>query len=470
MNIPDELTVISASKTNRILGAEPRMCINTTVEFEGKNNILFMEKGVRLKNARIHFKGDNALLYLSKGRHKFNADIELETDAACVIGRNVFMNGSKQMQIRVRQGTSLVFGNDCLCSLAIKIDTKTENSAKSILIDPHVWLCQNVTILGGSRIKGGAVIGCDTVINGKKIPAGSCWGYRNGKLKKLYKNIVFIKKSIRNDSRSTTAKNDVISEEELQEIRAITKKDWRWVLKMIESVNTSREKLSLLRETRKERRYKRPRYKKTADQTDAEYLDNRIIGSYREKNTKIKFRGNGNVLIVEDGVTLRGTRLVFRGDNSLVYLSKNEHPYRIRASIHTDTNIYIGENNRFTKGGPLILSVAEAQSILIGDDCSFGKDIWFRTSDQHPIYDQKTRERVNLPKSILIGDGNEIPDEALIFKGRWIGIKKEADSDNRYAQALKELQKTTDLAERIDVMLKLRSDSNTNHNLSSSRS
>ena len=462
MNIPEELTVISSGETNRILGSEPQMCKNTTVEFEGKHNILFMEKGVRLKDARIHFKGDNALLYLSKGKSKFNTDIELETNAACVFGHNVFMNGSKPLNVRVREGTSLVIGNDCLFSLAITIDTKMKNSAKSILIDQHVWLGQKVTITGGSRIMGGAVIGSDTQIDRKKIPAGSCWGCRNGKLKKLYKNIVFIKKSIRNISRENLGMNDTISEDELQEILTITGNNWKWVLKMIENVSSSEEKLSLLRESRARRKYKRPEYKNPDEdmsyQEESEALGNRIIGNFSKCNTKIRFRGNGNVLIVEDGVELRGSRLAFRGDNSLVYLSKNKHPYRIKASIHTDTNIFIGEDNRFTKGSPLNLSAAEAQSILIGNHCSFGEDVWLRTSDQHPIYDQKTRKRINPAKSILIENSSDIPDEALIFKGRWIGIKKEADSDNKYVQALKELQETTDLTKRIDTMLKLRSD------------
>ena len=118
----EELKIITADDSNRLLGAEPRSCENTIVEFSGKNNILYMEKGVHLRNARIRFQGDNALLYLSKSRHRFNADITLETDTACVFGQGIFMNGTDPLRVRCRKGSTMILGNDCLLSLGRYLD------------------------------------------------------------------------------------------------------------------------------------------------------------------------------------------------------------------------------------------------------------------------------------------------------------------------------------------------------------
>ena len=161
------------------------------------------------------------------------------------------------------------------------------------------------------------------------------------------------------------------------------------------------------------------------------------------------------MVILEEGVTLEHTHIAFNGDNSLVYLSKSDSPYRLRVSMHSDTTLYIGRDNRFAQGKPITFSVAEAQSVLIGSGCCFGQGIWFRTSDQHPIYDQETRKRLNQPRSILIGDFSDLPDDALIFKGRKIGIKEGGLLKDRYERILEKLQQTTDIEERIKLLKKL---------------
>ena len=459
----EELKIITADDSNRLLGAEPRSCENTIVEFSGKNNILYMEKGVHLRNARIRFQGDNALLYLSKSRHRFNADITLETDTACVFGQGIFMNGTDPLRVRCRRGSTMIMGNDCLLSLGIEIDTGTgeqegdpdaEPESESILIGQHVWLGQKVIIKGGSNIRSGAILGSEVTISGQKIPPGTCWGSRNGELRKVHDHIVFTRSSIRNTSKEDLWKYDTIAEDQMQEILELTKNHWKWVQRMIESESSAERRLALLMDSSKKRRYKLSRASKSEERP---VRDNQIIGNYKnlDGNSGITFFGSGNVVILEEGVTLEHTHIAFNGDNSLVYLSKSDSPYRLRVSMHSDTTLYIGRDNRFAQGKPITFSVAEAQSVLIGSGCCFGQGIWFRTSDQHPIYDQETRKRLNQPRSILIGDYSDVPDDALIFKGRKIGIKEGGLLKNRYERILEKLQQTTDIEERIKLLKKL---------------
>ena len=40
-----DIKVIASDESNRILGSEPSYCENTLIEFNGKNNILYIEGG-----------------------------------------------------------------------------------------------------------------------------------------------------------------------------------------------------------------------------------------------------------------------------------------------------------------------------------------------------------------------------------------------------------------------------------------
>lgn len=43
------------------------------------------------------------------------------------------------------------------------------------------------------------------------------------------------------------------------------------------------------------------------------------------ENSKIIFKGNNNILFIEDGVCIKKSSIIFQGDNAVVYLSKNKH-------------------------------------------------------------------------------------------------------------------------------------------------
>lgn len=462
----EEMEVISSDESNQILGSQPRYCENTIIEFSGKNNILYLEEGVRLVNARIHFSGDNGLVYVSRNGHKFNADITMETDSACVFGRNIFMGTVQPLRVHCRQGTSMVMGNDCLLSLGIEIDTRMSDinagsssapESRSILIGQHVWLGQNVTIKGGSILRSGAVIGSDSVVSGQKILACTCWAGKEGELRKIYDHIVFLKTSIRNTPKAELWQNDEIGEEEMQSLLEAIKRNWTPVLDMVESVPAAEDKLSLLLQNPGKRSNKKYIVREKIEDgsgQESQEPNNRIIGNYTNDNSEICFLGTGNVVIFEDGVTLKDSKINLVGDNNLIYFSRSESPYIARISMHTDTTLYFGKDNRFSEEERVTISAAEAQSILIGNNCRFGRGIWFRTSDQHPMYDQETRKRVNPPKSILVGDGSVLKDHVNVFKGKKIGIRKGL-LKNRYERVLEKLQNTTDMEERIGLLKKL---------------
>lgn len=60
-------------------------------------------------------------------------------------------------------------------------------------------------------------------------------------------------------------------------------------------------------------------------------------------------------------------------------------------------------------------------SIMIGNDCMFSNNIIIRTSDSHPIYDKNTKQRINHPQSVIIGNHVWIAPDSKIMKGVEIG-------------------------------------------------
>lgn len=135
--------------------------------------------------------------------------------------------------------------------------------------------------------------------------------------------------------------------------------------------------------------------------------------------TSIRFTGKNSILVIEDGVNIRDSEIIFDGNNAVVYLSRNKHTYRLAIHAHSNTCIYIGRDNYFNGRATLITS--ERQNIIIGDDGLFSFGIYVRTADPHLLYSCDTKERINESKSVLMGDHVWIGQGALILKGSSIG-------------------------------------------------
>lgn len=146
---------------------------------------------------------------------------------------------------------------------------------------------------------------------------------------------------------------------------------------------------------------------------------NKLIGATPElKNTIIKFLGKNNILYCEEGIKLEDSNLAFVENNSLIFLGKNQHTYRLCVTIYNNSVFHMGVNNCFNKALTVILS--EQKHCFIGDDCLFSYGICIRNADPHLIYDCKNKSRLNPSKSIFIGDHVWIGQNSIIFKGTQI--------------------------------------------------
>lgn len=148
---------------------------------------------------------------------------------------------------------------------------------------------------------------------------------------------------------------------------------------------------------------------------------NEIInrGDIEFVNSKITFRGKGNIVYAEGPVRLQDSHILFNGDNAVIYLSQSKKPYKLVIDLWRDTAAYFGSDNYFN--GAMHAIVSERKNLIVGDDGIFSFGIWIRTADPHLIYDIESCKRINLSKSVLIGDHVWIGQNALLLKGTEIG-------------------------------------------------
>lgn len=108
-------------------------------------------------------------------------------------------------------------------------------------------------------------------------------------------------------------------------------------------------------------------------------------------NVDITIKGNGNCLIIEEGVRWTGRIII----------------------VGTNRTIKIGA--RTTAQGCYILS--RDVDVFVGEDCMFSREIEIRATDVHKIYDTKTNQRINFPKSnVTIGNKVWIGARVMVSK------------------------------------------------------
>lgn len=130
------------------------------VIIKGKNNTLVIEDNCILRSSTIEIVGDNCKIEIGKN---------------CMIGKDCYLSAKEE-------NITLVIREDCGLSRNVKIMTsdghpiyqnsKRCNNAQSVLVNEHVWIADNVTILKGVTIDSDSVIGINATVT-KNIPANS---------------------------------------------------------------------------------------------------------------------------------------------------------------------------------------------------------------------------------------------------------------------------------------------------------
>lgn len=130
--------------------------------------------------------------------------------------------------------------------------------------------------------------------------------------------------------------------------------------------------------------------------------NNRIVIGKDSSLTRTSFRihGNNNLLLIEDHVTV--------GGGCSFWLEGNNNTIIVRSNTTFTQKVHINAQEHDIK-------------IEIGEDCMLSNNIIIRTSDSHPIIDKNSGQRINFPKSVIIGKHVWIAPSTTIMKGVSVG-------------------------------------------------
>lgn len=194
----------------------------SSITFNGSNNIIVIEDGVKMKNCVLKINGENTLFYLSKSKHWYYLDITGNNNTAIYFGKNCFLNGRLVAVTSERQ--NIFIGNDGLFSYGITLrtadphlvfDCETKhriNHSASVLLGDHVWLGQGAMLLKGTQIGSGSIIGAAAVCAGKKIPSNASYAGNPAKL--IKQGVFFTNKCVHQWTEEMTAENEIDDSEE----------------------------------------------------------------------------------------------------------------------------------------------------------------------------------------------------------------------------------------------------------------
>lgn len=151
---------------------------------------------------------------------------------------------------------------------------------------------------------------------------------------------------------------------------------------------------------------------------DAKTDDIQIIGkpSVCEKAT-IKVNGKSNRLILGRNVHLGRVVFDFRGDNNVVEIEDNVL-LRGNVLVHDGSRIRIGKGTKFHFNA--VLEARETTTIDMGKGCLISQ-VRLTTCDVHSIFDLETGDRINKSRDIKLHDHVWLAYDVLVSKGAEIG-------------------------------------------------
>lgn len=245
------------AKDNKIIVDSTKSTLdsNSVIKFNGKNNILVIEDGVKLVNSRISFGGDNAVVYLSRNKYIYYLDINAYSNTCVFIGKDNFFNG--RLSLIASERKNIIIGDNGLISFGIFVrtadphliyscETKQRiNKSKSVLIGDHVWLGQGALILKGTKIGSGSILGGGAVISNKSVFSNASAVGNPAKI--VAKNIFFSKESVHNFNKKQTEEFSVMQSDEWIYSYDNSQKSFSETDNLLSSKENSKDKLNIIK-------------------------------------------------------------------------------------------------------------------------------------------------------------------------------------------------------------------------------
>ncbi|MGK0724378.1 acyltransferase [Aerococcus urinaeequi] len=147
---------------------------NCQFKITGNNNKVLLDTGIELRDCNITIRGDNNTIIIGKNCQFKELDLNLTGD------NNIFecqseTTSSGHIECQIREACKIHIGENCLLSRNIIIRTsdshpiyseenKRINFAENVIIGNNCWVSQNVTLLKGTELPNGTIVGSGSIV------------------------------------------------------------------------------------------------------------------------------------------------------------------------------------------------------------------------------------------------------------------------------------------------------------------
>lgn len=257
MEIIENIGDIRKLRDNRVIVPENDnsiSLINSQIIFNGKNNIVFLEKNIKIEG-KIVFEGDDNIVFLCENKHRYLLNLTLYNQSVFYMGEHNYINGRINAILSERK--HIIIGDGGLFSFGIWMrladphliyDAATmirKNESKSIFIGDHVWIGQGAMILKGTQIGSGSIIGAMSIVSGKKIPSNTSWA--GNPAKQVGKDIFFTSACVHGyKDEQTLEAQKYVGKKYIYEYENGCTKDFEKVEQNLSGCSTTEERLTYL--------------------------------------------------------------------------------------------------------------------------------------------------------------------------------------------------------------------------------
>lgn len=194
--------------------------LNSSINFDGYNNLIFFDEQVTLNNTTINIKGNNNIIFFSSSKKQYYMTIDIYNNSVLFFGKDNYFNG--RLNIILSESQNIIVGNDCLFSYGINIRTSDAhpiydidsnlriNNPRGVFIGDHIWICQGVSLFKGTKIGSGSIVGAMSYVSSKTILSNQIWA--GNPAKKIKDKVFFLNDCVHSLNEETSKKYQSVYE------------------------------------------------------------------------------------------------------------------------------------------------------------------------------------------------------------------------------------------------------------------
>lgn len=163
---------------NNIINNSPFGISSEQIKITGNNNLIYIGENCKATNFSLELSSSFNKVYICNNVKISGKVIMKIHNNKLIIGSNTSIGNANFI---IGEGTNIYIGKNCMIAWGIEFRTTDShaifdinshnrvNYAKSIFIGNHVWVAAKATLLGGTYISTGSIVGYGSVVKKKFI-------------------------------------------------------------------------------------------------------------------------------------------------------------------------------------------------------------------------------------------------------------------------------------------------------------